>query len=487
MRYHPLASVLPLIEGPEFDRLVADIHEHGLLNPITLYQGKVLDGRNRYRACVAAKAKARYVQFDGKDPAAFVLSQNLARRHLGPSERAMVAARMANLKWGQRADRVEGQICTSTAAKLVGVSERSVKSARVVLQTGAPELQQAVDQGRVAVHFAEKAARESPEAQTELLAAVAAGRTFQSWQNNYGRKKRAAELAATTTAMPVGEKRWPVILVDPPWDFEVYAPDKQISHPAYHYPPMSIDEIKALPVAKLAFDDCVLFLWTTQPQNFVAKEVLDAWGFEYKSGLVWDKEIPGLGYWARGQHELLLIATRGDPPLPATENVPASVIRERRREHSRKPEASYALIERMFPDLPKLELFARQIRPGWKRWGNEVDKFTAEQAVQQFPPPAPRPTPPPIGSAIPRTTRSGRDDAMPRASREGDTNTPTRTDLTTEGRDLATSTTTHTTNAHPTDDLKRRPRHRASVSTRSAPSTARTAPHTPIGPPSAHR
>jgi N6-adenosine-specific RNA methylase IME4 len=148
--------------------------------------------------------------------------------------------------------------------------------------------------------------------------------------------------------------------VDPPWDFEVHAPDKQVSHPAYHYPVMSLAEICALPVGELAFDDSVLFLWT--------------------SGLVWDKEAPGLGYWVRGQHEFLLLATKGKPPLPATENVPASVIRERRREHSRKPEAAYTIIERMFPDLPKLELFARQQRPGWDAWGNEVNKF--ENAAQ---------------------------------------------------------------------------------------------------------
>jgi N6-adenosine-specific RNA methylase IME4 len=374
-KFHPLADVLPLIEGAELDRLVSDIAKNGLLNAITIHDDMILDGRNRERACRAAGIEPIYVPFTGKDPAAFVLSQNLARRHLGPSERAMVAARMAKLKWGQRADYADGQICLSAAAKSCHVSERSVKSARVVLERGTPELVQAVDRGRMAVHLAEKAARESLQGQAELLAAVAAGRTFQSWQNNHGRKKRAAELAATTRAMPAGKRRWPVILVDPPWDFEVYAPDKQISHPAYHYLVMSLDEICALPITELAADDCVLFLWTTVPLCEKTFEVLRGWGLEYKSGLVWDKEIPGLGYWVRGQHELLLIATRGNPPLPATENVPASVIRERRREHSRKPEASYALIERMFPDLPKLELFARQTRPGWDVWGNETGKF----------------------------------------------------------------------------------------------------------------
>jgi ParB-like chromosome segregation protein Spo0J len=193
--FHPLANVLPLIEGAEFDRLVADIAEHGLHNPMTVYEGKILDGRNRERACRAAGVEPQYVEFGGKDPAAFVLSQNLARRHLGPSERAMVAARMANLKWGQRADRAEGQICLSTAADLVGVSERSVKSARAVLEQGTPELQEAVTNGRIAVHEAEKAARLPAEAQSDFVAAVAAGKAPSAWQNNYGRKTRAVALA----------------------------------------------------------------------------------------------------------------------------------------------------------------------------------------------------------------------------------------------------------------------------------------------------
>ena len=88
----------------------------------------------------------------------------------------------------------------------------------------------------------------------------------------------------------------------------------------------------------------------------------------------------GMGHWVRGQHEHLLIASKGAPPLPPTESVPASVFRERRREHSRKPEASYRIIEALYPALPKIELFARQVRPGWMQWGNEA----AEQVKLSF-------------------------------------------------------------------------------------------------------
>jgi N6-adenosine-specific RNA methylase IME4 len=376
MKFHPLAEILPLLEGDAFEEFVADIAEHGLLNPIMLFESKVLDGRNRARACETAGIEPRYVEFtgDSRAAAAYVLSQNVHRRHLDPSMRAMVAARMANLKWGQRADTApEGQICLSDAAKVVGVSERSVKSAKVVIEHGTPELQQAVTSGRLAVHEAEKTARLPVEAQRQFLEAAAGGTTFHVWANNYDRKERAAELGTTTKALPVGKRRWPIILADPPWDYKNFAAGRARSHPSHHYPVMQIDEICALPIADLAADDCVLFLWTTAPQLAETIEmVLKAWGFTYKSGLVWDKEVAGLGFWARGQHEHLLIATRGNPPLPPQEATPRSVIRERRREHSRKPEARYAIIESMYPELPKLELFARHARPGWDCWGNEV-------------------------------------------------------------------------------------------------------------------
>ena len=338
LEFHPLANVFPLIEGAEFDGLCADIKRNGLREPVTLFERKILDGRNRYRACEATGVECRFETYTGDDPVGFVFSKNLARRHLGPSERAMVAAAFATLQDGQRQVGKFAYVPTQEqAAKLAGVSERSVKSAKVVIEHGTPALREAVTAGRLAVHEAEKVARLPVDAQKDFLAEAASGTTFHVWSNNYARKARAAELATTTKALPVDEKRWPIILADPPWDYKSYAPGRARSHPSHHYPVMQDAEIAALPVADLASDDCLLFLWTTAPQLAVVIRVLERWGFAYKSGLVWDKEIVGLGFWARGQHEHLLIATRGNPPLPPQEATPRSVIRERRREHSASP------------------------------------------------------------------------------------------------------------------------------------------------------
>jgi len=142
---------------------------------------------------------------------------------------------------------------------------------------------------------------------------------------------------------------------------------------------MPTDTICALPINELATDAAALFLWTTAPHLPEALHVITAWGFEYKTHAVWVKDWIGLGYFVRNQHELLLVATRGDMPCPLPANRPPSVVTAPRREHSRKPDEAYELIERMYPELPKVELFARSRRLGWDAWGNEAPAPTASE------------------------------------------------------------------------------------------------------------
>lgn len=139
------------------------------------------------------------------------------------------------------------------------------------------------------------------------------------------------------------------------------------------YPTMTLEEICNLPVGDIASPDAVLLLWTTSPKLAESMDVINAWGFVYRTCIVWDKERIGMGYYARQQHELLLIASRGSIPVPAPENRPASVIRLKRdNEHSAKPHEFYTLIERMYPEYDRIELFARNNREGWAAWGNQA-------------------------------------------------------------------------------------------------------------------
>jgi N6-adenosine-specific RNA methylase IME4 len=168
---------------------------------------------------------------------------------------------------------------------------------------------------------------------------------------------------------PLPEGLFSVIYADPPWQYEhVRTTSRQVEN---QYPTMTLDKIKVMEIP--ATEDCVLFLWTTAPKLEESLEVLAAWGFSYRTHAIWDKEIIGMGYWFRGQHELLLVATKGNPSPPQPENRLPSVFCERRGGHSKKPEFIYGKIEAMFPRVERyLELFARvNDRQKWELWGNE--------------------------------------------------------------------------------------------------------------------
>jgi N6-adenosine-specific RNA methylase IME4 len=180
-------------------------------------------------------------------------------------------------------------------------------------------------------------------------------------------QERAARARPTPPAV---EGCYRLIVADPPWQYEhVETESRAIEN---QYPTMTLDEICALEVP--AADDCVLFLWATSPKLAEAMLVIDTWGFDYRTCAVWDKEVIGMGYYFRQQHELLLVAVRGSMPVPEPSARVSSVIRARRGRHSAKPGAAYTLLEQMYPDFgaeDRVELFARAPRKGWAAWGND--------------------------------------------------------------------------------------------------------------------
>jgi len=167
--------------------------------------------------------------------------------------------------------------------------------------------------------------------------------------------------------MPTGE--FGVVYADPPWAYDNGGvPNGGVDH---QYETMGIDEIKALDVPSA--DDAVLYLWTTVTHAQEAFELMEAWGFEYKTQAVWDKRNLGVGYWFRGGHELLYVGVKGDVSPPNADQRRSSIFREASTEHSSKPKKVRSHIEQAHPDADKLELFSRNSRVGWEVFGDEVD------------------------------------------------------------------------------------------------------------------
>jgi N6-adenosine-specific RNA methylase IME4 len=198
------------------------------------------------------------------------------------------------------------------------------------------------------------------------------------------------------------KNKYKIILADPPWQFKTYSDAGKDKSADNHYKIMNLEDIKKLPVKNLADKDAILFMWVTFPLLDKSFEVMNAWGFTYKTcGFNWikanksanlskldvNKDIRmNLGYYTRANSELCLLGDKNpDEPdlvllgrkgktLPRKSKAVRQVLISHQREHSRKPDEIYSKIENLF-DGPYIELFARQEHINWDSWGNEVTKF----------------------------------------------------------------------------------------------------------------
>lgn len=183
---------------------------------------------------------------------------------------------------------------------------------------------------------------------------------------------RKQKLAENTPQLPSGKYR--VLYADPPWQYvsgDQHSTEEQATVLGTHYDSMSIEELCGLRVAEMAEENAVLFIWVTSPLLRECFDVIGAWGFEYKTSVVWDKRKHNVGNYVSVRHEFLLICTRGSC-TPDTDKLLPSVVSVERSEHSVKPEAFRQMIDTMYPKGERVELFARKAVRGWQRWGNGI-------------------------------------------------------------------------------------------------------------------
>lgn len=189
-------------------------------------------------------------------------------------------------------------------------------------------------------------------------------------------------------------KKFDVIYADPPWDyngklqFDKSSTDAEridlskkifISSAAFKYPTLKTNELMKLPVQDIAKDDCLLFMWTSNPHLAQAIELGEVWGFEYKTvAFVWDKMNHNPGQYTLSNCELCLVFKRGRIPKPRGARNIKQLVRSPRKEHSEKPIEVIQAIEKMFPSHTRIELFARRKAEGWSAWGLDVFKENEE-------------------------------------------------------------------------------------------------------------
>lgn len=318
----------------------------------------------------ARQAKNRELEIDAAE------IRMRAERRLGELIRAQKET--VGLAQGKRTDLVpkENQVARPTLAD-AGIDKKLSSKAQKLAAVPERKFEGMIGEWRNRVQ------KENERVTTNL---IKEGEIEQAREAYEERKTAGANVADLQGLIDAGQ-RFPVIYADPPWEFKVYSGKGKMRSAERHYDTMSLDDIAALPVDKLAAENCALFLWAVMPELPGALDLIKAWGFNYKTaGFVWVKQnrsgeglFTGMGYWTRANAEVCLLATRGSPQRLAMDV--HQVIMSPVREHSRKPDEAAPRISRLLAG-PYLELFAREPRHGWTTWGNEIERSDFVEAAE---------------------------------------------------------------------------------------------------------
>lgn len=376
-------SLIPPLSPEEFNQLEKNILQDGCRDPLVVWGDVLVDGHNRYAICTKHNLpfKTTTIEFESDAHArVWMRSNQKGRRNLTP-------AWVIELELGNKEDlakigaakRVEAKIGNDNASKTkLSQSDNDVKDfpkPELPKHDTRKEIAKAANVSTGQVGMAEQLKKKAPELWEKAKAGeVSISTAYKEVKKEEKKAEHKANIEAQKAAIESGEIKLPegvfeVIAIDPPWNYgREYDPDgSRVANP---YPEMT--QAQLLDIKLPAANDSVLFLWTTHQFLFDAKELLDHWGYTYKATMVWDKEKIGMGAWLRMQCEFCLVGIKGKPIWNNT--TWRDIIKESRREHSRKPDAFYQMVEDITIGR-RLEYFSREQRNGWEVFGNDTEKF----------------------------------------------------------------------------------------------------------------
>jgi len=393
LKPHPHQELIPPMSLEDYQNFLEDIRRNGILQPIDItYNNVILDGHHRVKAAMELGIKeieVRIPELLYVDEDEYLISVAMNRRHLTEGQKAVLAneyrkilstkrqseagKKAVTIREIKRGNIDEETVSTSMneeqersrkiASERWKVSEWNVRIAQEIEKT-APKVYERLGSGDLQIHEA-KIIAQLPEDKRKVVLEkkLETRKDIRSIVRDFNNAER------NQNVKPIPDGKFSIIYADPPWEYEhSISTTREIEN---HYPTLELEKIKEIKVP--ADDNAMLFLWTPAPKIEEALDVVKAWGFSYRTCMVWVKDKIGTGYYSRGKHELLLIGTKGEGiGLPLPENRPESVIFAERTEHSKKPDIFYEIIEKMYPKHSKIELFARSKREGWEAWGNEI-------------------------------------------------------------------------------------------------------------------
>jgi len=371
-----LRSMIPPLSEEEKLMLHESIMAEGCRDALIVWpteEGMVLiDGHNRYEICEEYNRyfKTTEIEFNDIDEAKIWMIENqMSRRNISDFVKFELLQKKKEILNRQgREKQAHGE--TAPGRTLLSITDKSD------IHNTRNEIAKDLNKSTGWVAMADVVYKKAPEEVKEKLRKneITVSDVYGKMKNEEKKAKRIDEIRTQLEQIEKGELPelkglFEVVVLDPPWAYgREY--DPETSRVANPYPEMSQDQIKKIEIPFA--DNCILFLWTTHAFIWDAKELINEWGFDYKATIGWDKEKIGMGAWLRMQCEFCLVAIKGKPYWNNT--TWRDIIREPRREHSRKPEIFYQMVEEITIGR-RLDYFSRSTRNGWEVFGNDTEKF----------------------------------------------------------------------------------------------------------------
>jgi N6-adenosine-specific RNA methylase IME4 len=363
-------NIYPEMQPEEFERLKANISTNGYdaKYPIWVFENAIIDGWNRYRACLALNVAPVIRHFDGSavDAMQLVIKSN-DRRDLSSSQRAAIAVEAEDIVEMLKDEAKARQI----RKPVESVPQLIAEQKKAEQNEARTQLAQTFGTNRQYINDAAKIKAQNPEAFKQVLSGTKTITEIKKEEKVKERKELIEKQVKDIEdgKLPELSGLYDVVSIDPPWPYgREYDPNgSRVANP---YPEMSLQQIAEINLPLT--DNAVVFLWTTHkflPDSFA---LLKGWGLEYKATMVWDKQKIGMGAWFRMQCEFCLVGIKGNPFWKNTKY--NEIINESRREHSRKPDSFFTLVGEICAGR-KLEYFSREAREGWDIFGNDTNKF----------------------------------------------------------------------------------------------------------------
>lgn len=375
----------------DYQSLKASLLRNGQLEPILIFEDRIIDGRHRFSACNELGIKPVFKQFGGnyEEAKSMAFSVNINRRHLTMGQKALVAAKLTmpspgECKNGSRAG-IPAALTQVEAASLFGISRDTVQRGCTLLRDADPALIEEVRSGSCGLHAAIESLKSNKGVRTVLSLeerrALRLAAEVKSKINADSRTKRLntqSVISQKNLALP--KAKYAVVLADPPWNYGMSNERSGNGHiPQNHYPCMTTDDICAMPVADLLANNAMLYMWCPASLLPDGLRVMQSWGFdEFVTSWVWHKtggKLTCAGGTALARHELVLIGKkRSGLSTAGTAVRESSVFEGAVTLHSEKPTVVHKRIEKLYPGvINRIELFARTPRVGWHVFGNQSD------------------------------------------------------------------------------------------------------------------